>query len=411
MADRARASWRAPLGLVLIGGLLRAVLMCYSRYHDAKLPVPYTDKDFFVYSAAAERLRAGGSPYDHVGYRYSPLLAALVLGAGPSGEGAKWLFVVADLAVGVLIWCTLRARAGCDKRTALAGSALWLLNPLVANISTRGSCDALEIGMVVGALACFERRLYGASGALYGLAVHFRVYPIIYAPSIALNLLSRPSKVQLGALIRFFSAAAAVFVGAGAVCYSAYGWTFVKRTYIYHASRVDHWHNMSPAFLGSYLEQAGKGSLIVLARAMAAAAQVVVVGAGAVTYGLGPRADLAFCWLLQTLAFVAFNRVVTAQYFLWYVGLLPLAYPSLPAARNAVPVLVAWAAAEVHWLYWGYRLEFRGESVFVQLWLAGLLFFAANVGVMVCLLFIFTPLAVSEHSIHTFLSLPTHSCS
>ena len=38
-----------------------------------------------------------------------------------------------------------------------------------------------------------------------------------------------------------------------------------------------------------------------------------------------------------------------------------------------------WFVCELHWLYWGYRLEFVGDNVFLQLWGASMLFFGANV--------------------------------
>ncbi len=65
-----------------------------------------------------------------------------------------------------------------------------------------------------------------------------------------------------------------------------------------------------------------------------------------VVAGLGVRfhRDLAFAAAVQTLAFVALNRVVTAQYFFWVASVLPLA---LQQARVPWWVFALWMAAEV----------------------------------------------------------------
>ncbi|KAI3462127.1 hypothetical protein Pfo_018790 [Paulownia fortunei] len=41
-----------------------------------------------------------------------------------------------------------------------------------------------------------------------------------------------------------------------------------------------------------------------------------------------------------------------------------------------------WVGAQSHWLMWGWLLEFQGKNVFVQLWMASLLFVAANTFVL-----------------------------
>jgi phosphatidylinositol glycan class M len=59
-----------------------------------------------------------------------------------------------------------------------------LLNPMVATISTRGSSEGL-LGVFVTALlwAVLAKKIF-AAGLLLGFAVHFKIYPFIYAASI-----------------------------------------------------------------------------------------------------------------------------------------------------------------------------------------------------------------------------------
>lgn len=50
---------------------------------------------------------------------------------------------------------------------------------------------------------------------------------------------------------------------------------------------------------------------------------------------------------------------------------------------KGVACISVWIGAQTHWLMWGYLLEFRGKNVFLQLWLASLLFLAANTFVII----------------------------
>lgn len=50
-----------------------------------------------------------------------------------------------------------------------------------------------------------------------------------------------------------------------------------------------------------------------------------------------------------------------------------------------------WVVAQLHWLGWAYLLEFQGMSVFLGVWLAGLLFLAANTALICQLMLVFKP--------------------
>ena len=54
-----------------------------------------------------------------------------------------------------------------------------------------------------------------------------------------------------------------------------------------------------------------------------------------VVVGIKYARDLPFCLFLQTLGFVAFNKVCTAQYFVWYFCLMPLAVPGIGLLRQS----------------------------------------------------------------------------
>mmetsp|Transcript_5624 Transcript_5624/g.10659 ORF Transcript_5624/g.10659 Transcript_5624/m.10659 type:complete len:306 (-) Transcript_5624:378-1295(-) len=97
--------------------------------------------------------------------------------------------------------------------------------------------------------------------------------------------------------------------------------------------------------------------------------------------------ELPTAWLIATWIFVAFNKVCTAQYFVWFFALLPLSLHLLPfstpcSMRKLTSVLIFWILSQLHWLFWAYLLEFKGRSVHLILWSASLVFMASNVAVI-----------------------------
>lgn len=168
--------------------LLRLVLLLYGEYQDAYFTVKYTDIDYIVFTDAARYITQGESPYKRETYRYTPLLAMMltpnVLWFKSFG---KCLFASADLLVGYLIHHILLLR-GMPSKSALKYDALWLLNPMVANISTRGNAESLLGCMVLGTLYLILTQKYFLSSCfVFGLSVHFKIYPVIYAvPLLAL---------------------------------------------------------------------------------------------------------------------------------------------------------------------------------------------------------------------------------
>ncbi|KAI9021412.1 PIG-M-domain-containing protein [Phycomyces nitens] len=160
--------------------LLRVVLLFYGEWQDANLTVKYTDIDYIVFTDAARHVTLGASPYDRETYRYTPLLAIFLT---PNiylfQSFGKCIFAAADLVVGYLIHRILVLR-GMPSQKALWLDALWLLNPMVANISTRGNAESLLAVMVLGSLYLMMTRRFYAGSAVFGLAVHFKIYPIIY---------------------------------------------------------------------------------------------------------------------------------------------------------------------------------------------------------------------------------------
>lgn len=265
---------------------LRAFLLLFGAWQDSHLAVKYTDIDYAVYTDAAHFVVAGGSPYDRSTYRYSPLLAILMTpNVLVHKSFGKVLFAMADILAAKLMQRLLRRR-GASSRAQSLGIAIWLFSPFTVTISTRGNGEALVTCMLLGMLELLEGGHVKLSGLLFGLAVHWRVYPIIYAlpvmrflaiitnnnsetssshhPSIVPRVKSAFKGVVSWAGLKFAIPSAMMFLSLGSGLYYLYGFSFLHETYLYHATRTDPRHNFSPYFYPAYLATGveGKGGWV-----------------------------------------------------------------------------------------------------------------------------------------------------
>lgn len=181
--------------------LLRLGLLVYGRWQDAHTPVKYTDIDYLVFTDAAKFVSRGRSPYDRATYRYTPLLAWLLYpttwqdGSLPWFEFGKALFAAGDIITGWLIARILRNKQHMSTEASMKYASIWLLNPMVANISTRGSSEGLVVVFVIALLSAVLDRKISLAGLLLGFGVHFKIYPFIYAATLFWWLGPAPIKI------------------------------------------------------------------------------------------------------------------------------------------------------------------------------------------------------------------------
>jgi phosphatidylinositol glycan class M len=152
-------------------------------------------------------------------------------------------------------------------------------------------CPLLDGPLLDDAPRCAAAGRLVAAALLFGLAVHWRLYPLIFALPLLRHFAlqrqrkqaaakqrqrpnsSRPGGAGLAARlaaaagslvsprgVAFGALSGFLFLGLAALFYWLYGPLFLHETYLYHASRTDPRHNFSPYFYPAYLASGSGGS-------------------------------------------------------------------------------------------------------------------------------------------------------
>ncbi|KAF9246169.1 glycosyltransferase family 50 protein [Melanogaster broomeanus] len=396
--------------LLVVSALLRIGLILYSEWHDAHSVVKYTDVDYRVFSDAArfllypaqDNIAHGpltkrlslhiGNPYTRDTYRYTPLLALILL---PNelihASFGKYLFAVCDLINGVLIYRNHSSKPVDMQRNDPAGSsqnvgreawatllsATHLLNPLVFSISTRGSSESILCTFVLLTLFCALKHRWDAASIMLGISTHWKIYPVIYGVTCVAALASQTQPTGWGfTFVKSFVCKRTLrfaLLSAG-----TWGYPFLYEAYLYHTDRLGSSTQLFlPTFISLTLTYPGQGSSKIPSHSLALplwrrflrSPLMSLVPQLSLSLGTGLLfgrrfTDLPFAWFVQTYAFVLFNRVCTSQYFLWYTLFLPLLAP------------------RALWLAEAYKLEFLGEPVFFNLWLRSLVYVVGHTWVL-----------------------------
>lgn len=161
--------------VLLLSCTAQLALLAYSQYVDAHPErfggLRYTDIDWrVVYDGLVATARpssspargplapklaemglAVGSPYARATFRYTPLLVVLLSPALIAQVLGRLLLIVFTLAVSVVL------DGEVDDSGWRRLHALWSLNPVVLNISTRGSPEAVPCLLTCGLILCLRR--------------------------------------------------------------------------------------------------------------------------------------------------------------------------------------------------------------------------------------------------------------
>ncbi len=178
-----KAIWQ----VLFLSAIVHFTLILYSLWHDKNFQFKYTDVDYWIFSDAARAVSLGLGPFVRTTYRYTPLLAYLLVpGHWLKLEASfgKILFSLVDLCVGFLIYRLLRLKGWHSVDAARSAAVSWLLNPMALAISTRGNAESIVCAVCLGVVYLLMVRKRMAAAVVFGFAVHFKLFPIIFAPSI-----------------------------------------------------------------------------------------------------------------------------------------------------------------------------------------------------------------------------------
>ncbi|BFU25526.1 mannosyltransferase putative [Entamoeba histolytica] len=370
---------------------IRMGLIVYGMYQDQKFNVRYTDIDYDVYNDASRYLVNGESPYRRATYRYTPLLAEILIPDILLNEQfGKILFSIFDIIIACIQFNLLRQTNSFIM--SLLYTAIWAFNPMSIVISTRGNAEAVVCLFVILTFYFLYKRKIWLCSLFFGLSIHMKIYPVLYSLPLFFCLSNfYPSKsfFTKERLIAVFGTAF-VLIGLTGYYYYRYGFEFLWETYLYHGTRTDHRHNLSVYWY--YLSLSFDFPKSTIRSLISFLPQIFCLIAIGFRYC---KKDIIFCCYLMTCIFVAFNKVYTMQYFIWWFVLLPFVVPKIIEGALhhiflTIFIILQYIASYGIWLYYGYELEFKGKNSMFNIFIAGIIVFIANIILIIWHIYVYS---------------------
>lgn len=359
------------------GFIVRIALLLYGILHDNKTNhIKYTDIDYQVFTNGSKAILNGTSPFKDQEYRYTPLVALLFVPNILINEHIlKFLFIIADILAGKLIYI-INVYQGAHRLNSRLFLLIWLFNPVTIAISTRGSFEPLLLLIILSSIYFLITRNYILAGLLYGISIHIKLYPIIYAIGIYAFLVHK--KPYLKNQSKFFYwfntltpcqdhykfGLASIFA-LGLSCYLSfkyYGIDYVNQSFLYHLQRKDLQHNFSIYF---YLFKLAPKHQNTLSQSVFVSQLAAILLLSIKLKGLDSNRrvrlrKLTFYLFSSTFAFVSLNKVCTSQYFTWYLIFIPLIADSVVLSpKKFISMLILWLSSQGIWLFTAYLYEYQ----------------------------------------------------
>ena len=218
-----------------------------------------------------------------------------------------------DLCAGWLVYKLLKLRR-VERSTTLV-SWLWLFNPLVLTISTRGNAESIVCSLLLGFVYLMSVQRTNWAALILGIASHVKLFPAVYGVTALISMGILKRKEPLAVYVRFFLISAGTFSLLTLMTFILYGQRGLHSSLLYHLTRRDVRHNFSPYFYPFYLLDIptySKASKLLTGMQKLASFLPQAISTLVLSYRFAEQ-DLMFACMLQTIAFVTFNKVCTSQ--------------------------------------------------------------------------------------------------
>jgi hypothetical protein len=372
-------SWEALVACVVFVAGAVAITALWEHLGDAVT-------DIALYQAYGERIADGIVPYRDFGFEYPPgALPAIVLPALVTGSLHAYRIVfVAEMAIvgvlGVLVLDVALRRLALPRRERVLALAVVALTPLLLGGVILTRFDLVPAALVVGALALAVAGRRRAAALVVGIGTAVKLYPALLLPPLAIDAWRRGGRREL-AIVLGLAAAPIVLAYAGFLVIAPDGVLDSLGRQVGRPLQIESLgagillvlHHAVGMGLGwtsgsgsQNLTGTGAGTLAVL-QGVAQVAAVVLVW---VSYARGPSTTerLVRHAAASVVAFVALSKVLSPQFLVWLVLLVPLV--GGPRRRVAMVLTVVACALTTIWFparYWDLVRDFDPLSSWLVL--------------------------------------------
>ncbi|WP_246077681.1 glycosyltransferase family 87 protein [Actinomadura hallensis] len=271
----------------------------------------------------------------------------------PFGEDARGMafFNVTALLLAVFAVVAVLATAYAAGRRSLRTGLMVALSPALL-LTAYINWDLLAVALSALALAAWSARRPALAGALLGLAIAAKFYPLLFLGPLVL-LCVRAGRWRAAGRLLAGTAGAWLLVNLPVMIFAWEGW---KEFYTFSQGRGVDWGSIFFFLQDHGLERVssstgllnllGTGTFLVLA-----------AGIAVLAFTAPRRPRLPQLMFLVLVAFMLPNKVWSPQFVLWLLPLAVLARPKLPA-------FVAWQIGEIVYFFgiWWFLLSVSAQT-------------------------------------------------